>query len=202
MTSIRGFNSGVGALIRRTGDPVSQLVSVADMCNYLRVSSDHEYGTVRALILAATDHLQSAIGKAFISQEWQLKIQAPVANKIELHKVPAIDIVEILYYDGNNEQQSLDIEDFEIIGNQEWAYIQPKQNKVWPTIYSRPDAIQVKYNAGFGDTPDSVPQDIIQALMMLVSHWFINRSAVANGSAQEVPYAVEAVINSHKIGWL
>jgi uncharacterized phiE125 gp8 family phage protein len=61
----------------------------------------------------------------------------------------------------------------------------------------------VTYGAGsvpdeYSDEEWDAPEDIKQAVVLLVGHWFENREAVVAGSSQEqMPLAVDALLDSH-----
>jgi len=51
-----------------------------------------------------------------------------------------------------------------------------------------------------GVTANSMPEDVRTAAMMLVGHWFENRSAVHIGSSiQELPLAVNALLAKYRV---
>lgn len=71
------------------------------------------------------------------------------------------------------------------------------------TSLTAPSRFRVTYNAGFTqlDDPDSTdaPEDIKQAVLLLVGHWYENREAVVVGDSatDELPMAVSALIDPH-----
>lgn len=52
-----------------------------------------------------------------------------------------------------------------------------------------------------GDNYDDEAQELIMAQLLLVGHWYDNRSAVdsGNGSPQEVPFTVEALAGPFRL---
>jgi uncharacterized phiE125 gp8 family phage protein len=49
----------------------------------------------------------------------------------------------------------------------------------------------VTYVAGYG--PYEAPEELVQAQLLLIAHWYQNREAVAEGTFNEIPLAVEAL---------
>lgn len=45
---------------------------------------------------------------------------------------------------------------------------------------------------------DTMPPEIRQAILILVSHWYDNRGLVTSDRQQEIPFAVSALIANHR----
>ena len=60
--------------------------------------------------------------------------------------------------------------------------------------------VTVTYTAGYAAGEE--PQSLIQAMLLLVGHFYANREAVTLGGTssapQEVPLAVESLCNQHR----
>ena len=46
------------------------------------------------------------------------------------------------------------------------------------------------------------PRSRETAILMLVAHWFQNRSAVVEGAMADLPQAANALIDLHRLGWV
>lgn len=193
-------------ILKRTTPPSVMPVALADAKLDLRVDQADEDTLIDSLIAAATDYLEApngAINKAFTTQTWTLSVKCPDRNyRIWLPVTPVQSITSISYYDADNVQQTLTVSDFYFHGDEDWAYIEPKQGVTWPATYDRLDAITVEFVAGFGASADDVPQTIRQCVRLLVGHWYQNRSAVEVGTiTSELPVAVDALISLNRKGW-
>ena len=194
-------------ILKRTQGPDSLPVTISDIKADLRVQDTAEDDLLNSLIAAATDFLDvpnGAIGKALVKQAWTLSVRrAGCYGRIDLPVTPVLEISGIDYYDTDNGSQTLDAADFYLVGAEDWAYIEPRPGVVWPGVYDRADAINVTFNAGFGENYADVPETIRQAIRMLVAHWYENRTAVVVGvSTAELPMAVQALINMNRKGWV
>jgi len=67
----------------------------------------------------------------------------------------------------------------------------------WPLVqpYS---TIEVTYLAGY-DPYNPVPEELVQAQLLLIGHWYQNREAVAEGTFNELPLAVEALAGPFRL---
>lgn len=68
----------------------------------------------------------------------------------------------------------------------------------WPAIEAY-STIEVTYLAGF-DTYSPLPEELVQAQLLLISHFYENRSAVITGAtSKEVEYAVQALAGPFRL---
>ena len=77
----------------------------------------------------------------------------------------------------------------------------PAYGKSWPSFTPYPlDAILITFTCGFG-AASAVPEKVIQAMKLLISHWFTNRTPVdqALGSAKEIDFTLSALLWQDKL---
>lgn len=193
-------------ILKRTTPPSVKPVTLTDAKLDLRVDHADEDALIESLISAATDYLEAdkgAINKAFITQSWTLSVKCPDRDyRIWLPVTPVQSITSIKYFDADNVEQTLTVSDFYFHGDEDWAYIEPKQGVNWPSVYDRLDAIAVEFAAGFGDAETDVPETIRQCIRLLVAHWYTHRSAASEASVEELPLAVQSLISVNRKGWI
>lgn len=204
--SYRGFRNPGDYLLTRTADPGDTPISLDEAKAHLRIQQDAEDSLIASLIQAVTDYFDvpnGVIGKALYTQTWALSVpNVDERFRIVLPITPVQSVSTITYYDGSNVQQSLTVGDFHLYGNEDWAYLYPKDGISWPGVFSREDAITVTFVAGFGAAA-AVPQGIKQAMLLLLSHWYENRSSsIVGTSAQEMPTSVQSLVNLYRKGWV
>lgn len=162
---------------------------------------------VDSLILAATAYVSGpdgVLGKALVSQTWSVSVPcAGRGGRIEIPLTPVKSVESIKYFDPAGDEQTLTTDNFHLFGDEDRAYIEPKADTVWPGVYDRPDAITITFVAGFGDSAESVPENIKQAIRLLCCHWFENREAVVVGSiSSTLPMGVETLLGVSRTGWV
>src|SRR5690606_21876625 len=102
---------------------------------------------------------------------------------LELSRGPFVELTSIAYVDSAGDNQTVTgarVRD----GN-----IYPPEGG-WP-VAGEYTPITATYVAGF-DQYD-VPEELVQAQLLLIAHWYQNREAVAEGTFNEIPLAVEAL---------
>jgi uncharacterized phiE125 gp8 family phage protein len=189
-------------LIRRTESALQAPVTLVEFQANSRV--DGEATLLNGLLSAATVAIEEACGKSLMEQTWELKVSGPVDGVIDLPKTPVISVDAITYLDGAEASQTLDVDDFALIGDEDRAWLQPKLGISWPNTVCRADAITVTFKSGFEDAA-SVPANLKQAIKMLAGHYYENREAVRDaerGGVIELPMGVEYLVGLSRRGWI
>lgn len=102
---------------------------------------------------------------------------------LELSRGPIVSLTSVAYVDTAGGNQT--VTDARIRDGRIYA-----PDGGWPTIGDY-TTVTVTYVAGFG--PYEAPEELVQAQLLLIAHWYQNREAVAEGTFNEIPLAVEAL---------
>lgn len=190
-------------VLRRTIAPAS-LVTVQEVKSHSRIDGDNDDAYIASLAKAAQDALDGPsgmTGRALMTQTWKLTLGLMSGkSRLAIPVAPFQAVTTLKYYDADNVQQTADLADYIVFGDDDRAYVEP--NTAWPAMYDRPDALELVFVAGYGNR-DAVPQSIVQACFLLIAHWYEHREAVTVGAvATEVPLTVETLIGLDKSGWI
>lgn len=181
-------------------------VSRSDAKRQCRVhSSDSSFDIeLDGYIAAATRHVENVTQMALEPTGYRLTIDAFSGN-IKLPIGPVISIDSVEYY-SSGELTAIEDEDFTLHQISEGlAEIIPVSS--WPTADVGLDMVVVEFTAGVAGETDSyihvsaVEDALKQAILLLVGHWWRNRSAVeamTSGDMITVPLAFDALIAPYK----
>lgn len=83
------------------------------------------------------------------------------------------------------------------------ARIVPQQGMTWPVqeLYV-PGSVTINYTAGsWGDGVEvnTCPQSVVNAMLLLIHHWYFNRSATAETNLTTAPLAVYSLLDKYKL---
>lgn len=206
------------ALTRKTAATVPAM-TVAQAKAHLRVDHSDDDDTIQALIAAAQAAIEGPEGRglALLTQSWVMSLdswygyryeswwtQAKVYDqvvrtpvKIPLFPVQSVTSIQYVAPDGSD--QTLDPSVYRFDVKRQPARLVPEFGQVWPVHRFVPSPISIEFKAGFGDSADKVPLDLIQALKLLIKHYYDNRDAVLvtsreNRGAIELPWGVESIV--------
>jgi uncharacterized phiE125 gp8 family phage protein len=165
-----------------------------------RIDTTDEDQRLTELIRAASAYVQKHTDTALITQalSWKLDRFPAKTRPLYLPVWPVQSLTSVTYTDANDATQTINVGTISTrLPSRGFARIARKQWLDWPSTLDTPDAVEIRFVAGFGDTEASVPEEFKQAILLLVSHWFENREGVLTGSAsKEVEFAVSALIDT------
>lgn len=107
----------------------------------------------------------------------------PDRAAIFVPRPPLQSVVSIQYVAADGTLTTLDAPQYLVDSARKPARITPAPGSFWPITRVQPDAVIVTYKAGFGDTADSVPDTVKQALKVMVAQAYENREEPGGLSA-------------------
>lgn len=171
----------------------TDVISLADIKEFLRVDHDDEDTTIGALLDTAVAHVSDYTNRSFLTggeAVFWLNRWRPAA----LAFGPIKSITHVKYYDTAGVLQTLSTD--------KWYLDGVKDNTTIIYFHDVPDleeynAKPVQITATVGSTPTP---NIKHAVRMLCAHWYENRRAVVTGTvATQIPMAVESLLNCERI---
>ena len=165
-----------------------------------RIDTTDEDTRLTELLGAATKYVQRHTDTALITQtlSWKMDLFPRTASPLYLPTWPVQSLVSVSYVDMDGASQTIPTNTIALrspafgharVARQNW--------EAWPSCKATPDAVDIRFTAGFGATHASVPDEFQQAILLLVSHWFENREAALAGSmSKEIEFSVSALIDT------
>lgn len=177
--------------------PAAEPVSLAEAKAHLRLEASTDDTTIAALIPAAREYVETTTGRSLVTRTLELMLNGFPAGPIVLSRAPVQAVSSVTYYPLAGPSEAMDPAVYLV--NETDAEIAALRYP-WPATAARPDAVRVRYVAGYGD-PEDVPAMVKQAILLLVAHWFSNREAVivgVQGGTREIPIGVGRLLNMAK----
>ena len=189
----RSAGGGVMALTLITG-PTHEPLSLGETKDHLRVDGTDDDALIEALIIAARRHAEGFTWRVFISQVWDLHLDAFPTGTLLLPTPPLISVASVKYYDAADVQQTLAASTYQVDAASEPGRLALADGQSWPTPDVRLNAVTIRFTAGWADR-SQVPADIKSALLLLIGHWFAHRETVIVGQTPaELPMATTALL--------
>jgi uncharacterized phiE125 gp8 family phage protein len=178
--------------------PATEPVTLDEAKLHLRVTCAADDAYITALIKAARRHAELYQGRSYITQTLELRMDFFPQFLIELPRPPSISVTSIKYIDSNGDTQTLDASKYTTDFNSYVARIVPAYNESWPTTRRVIDAVTIEYEAGYGAASD-VPETIKQAIYLLLTIWYDNRTPISEATVMEIPFTVTALLIMEKV---
>lgn len=187
-------------LLTMTGapDPLVTLAEAKAQLEYADTDRDTYITSLCAVASEMIDGPYGMVGKAINEQTWTFALRAAPSGIIDVPFVPAKALQAVTYFDTDNVSQAINVNQFLLVANEDYAYLEPVSGFTWPALYDRADAITFTLQLGMAD----VPAGLKHAALLLVSHWFENREPVADKAMMAVPFALESLVNRWRVGWM
>jgi uncharacterized phiE125 gp8 family phage protein len=180
--------------------PAVEPLSLADAKAHLRVEHNDDDATIAALIAGARSHVEAQTRRALITQTWRIVRDVwPADGRIAVLPVPLQAVVAARVRDEDGAPQAIDVQAFHadtaaapaIVVFAPWSLPAPGRKVA---------GIELDVDVGYGDTAADVPTPLVQAIRLLVAHWYENRGVVAVGvSAAPLPIGVTRLIAPYRV---
>lgn len=188
--------------------PAEEPIALIDATNYLRIDlapeDVEEINYLKSIITAAREWCEGFQKRAYITQTWEITFDYwPEENIIEIPKGSLQSIDSVKYKNSLGVEMSLN-ENIDFVYSKKGILgrITPAYGKSWPSFTPYPlDAITIEFKCGYGDTADKVPEKVLQAMKLLISHWYENRTPITDTRAlpKELDFTVSALLGMDRI---
>lgn len=189
-----------------TTPPVNEPLEVADVKTYLRVddvtdTAEDDY--LSAIITAAREYCEAFQNRVYITQTWQMSFDYWPSRVIELPRGNLQTIDAVTYKNSAGIETTLtETQQYVVSTRGVSGRLSPPYAQHWPSFVPFPlDAVVIEFSCGYGDTAATVPQKIKQAMKLLISHWYENRTPLSDTGkvSGEIAFAVSALLWQDRI---
>lgn len=186
--------------------PDGEPITPEDAQAHLRVDADDDLALIQTLIVTAREYVETYTRRALLTQTWDLALDSfcdPLYRcedgSLRLPKAPVASITSITYIDGAGVSQTWSTDDWDAdlpSGPKAMrARIYPAYEESYPSTRSQPNAVTIRFVAGYGATGEFVPASLRSAMLLLIGHWYAIREGVNVGNiTSELPMGVEALL--------
>lgn len=150
--------------------PAAEPVAAADIGTLLGISITAD---ISDLIEGARQAAEAAVKRAFITQTWDLRLDAfPASGELELPKPPLQSVTHVKYYDTTGTLQTLASTEYSVDApagpTAQHGRVILGYGKSWPSTHAVPNAVTVRFVAGYGAAGDAVPGGLRTLVRQLV----------------------------------
>jgi uncharacterized phiE125 gp8 family phage protein len=186
-----------------TEAPSAFPVTLAQAKAVLRVQHTAEDALIQQIIESAYDYCEQELDLAIMEQEITYKLDAfPEARTITLPRANLLSITSFTYTDTALAEQSFT--DYVADSFSTPARV-VNNTDTWPETADRANTITIVYRAGFSETETgdshTTPKAVIQAMTMLITHFYENRNTVAVGpgmASAEIALATANLLHKYR----
>ena len=145
------------------------------------------------------------LGRALLTQTWRWRLdQFPRTNRhsaniyrspigvsdpLRVPLAPLQSVTSIQYIDTAGVLQTWPTASYIVDTNEQPGRITPAFGEFWPLTQHRIDAVTIEFVCGYGTTPDSIPEPIRSALLLIIGDLFKNRETRLRAGQVDNPTA-------------
>lgn len=180
-------------------------VDLATVKAHLRVEHSGDDALIAFYLGAIASTLQGkdgSLGRALITQTWDLYLDAFPCAEILLPLAPLQSVTSIKYDDTNGVEQTISASNYTVDSVSEPGWIAPNANYSWPDTLEAVNAVRVRFVAGYGNNPSDVPPAIRAAILLATATLYEHRESVVvgeQGGAVELPGSVRHLLSTFKV---
>lgn len=178
--------------------PLEEPLSLQDLREQSRIGGTADSVLLMSYLTAVRQMVETNNSMAIMTQTWDMQMDC-FPKVIKIYKRPIQLIVHIKYRDEAGTEQTLDPSQYIADVKNLQPMIVPAPGVSWPAVPYRPDAVKVRFKAGYGDTPESVPEHVRQYLRIKVADFYEHRESVVQGPSLQTLSFVEHLISSERL---
>jgi len=179
----------------------AEVLSLAEAKAHLRITDSDNDTYIASLITAARQYAEGYTKRAIGTQTCALTLDSFPAE-IDLPRCPVQSITSIYYINSDGDSTEFTSFQSDLSGTAS-AKIKPSYDNSWPDTRAGYGAVTVTYQAGYGatgDSPDTVPAQLKQAMLLLIGSLYENRENEIVGAAiSEVPFSVKCLLDLYRL---
>lgn len=181
--------------------PVTEPVSLAEAKTHLRVTYTDDDALIAELITAARQWFEEQTYRALVTQTWDLKLDKFPRGEdpIRVPRAPLVSVTSITYVDGAGVSQTLATNRYAVSATRQPGLIRPAYGLIWPDARSQPDAVTVRFVAGYGNAA-AVPAQIKAGIKLILGQLYEFREELTERSTQQLPLGAQRIMQLYDLG--
>lgn len=174
--------------------PAGEPVTVPEAKLQLSLDGGEHDDQVEIMIQAAREFVEERTGRQWMKAIWELKLPGFWEEQILLlPRPPLLSVTSITYRDADNQIQTLSAAVYRTLlraARSPFGGIALKDGQGWPTVYSDPEAVTIRFVAGYSASDEvavqraAVPARARSAMLHLVHDLFEERGVTGVGSVR------------------
>lgn len=187
--------------LRITAEPTIEPFTTVEAKIHIGIASAVTYhdSYIDSLVIAARKYAEYFTGRSLLETEWEFTLDSFQRREIYIPRSPLIEVVSVEYLDTEGDSQTFDAAKYRVSTGKEPAEITLAYGQAWPSVRFVSQAVTITFTAGYTDAA-SIPGPIKQAMLLLVKHWFDNRSEVDKLNLKQLPMAANHLLEMYRVG--
>ncbi|MGE5611152.1 MAG: head-tail connector protein [Bacillota bacterium] len=173
-------------------------VSIEELADYLRIDTSIDgNGVLSSLTLAAVEFLERETNTQISPAQYLLTLDGfGSESAVRLPRPPLASVDSIKFTDPTGAEQVLDPALY-VVDTASPGRVVLRPCKSWPATDRSANCVRITFTAGYPEVW-KIPYTLQQAIKMMVGHWYEHREAYVDRRLDEVPLAVQRIVEQHR----
>lgn len=181
--------------------PTVEPVELAEAKAHLNYTNDDLDSYISSLIISVRRAIERYLRRALITQSWKVYYDC-WKHELLIPFGALQTVTTVKYYDDSGTQQTLSANTYYwVVTTEDPGRIVRKYNVTYPELqYGRPDGIEIAFTAGFGAAASAVPDEIRNAIKLMLTDYFEHKGTVVIGEqVNKIPNHIADLIHSYRL---
>ena len=161
-------------------EPAIEPLTLEQIEDHLRLSETStgaEDGLLLIFLASARRYCELVQGHAYIEQTWQLVLDDfPSGDYIEIPRPPLMSVTHVKSYGTGGTTTTMTAGRYYVDTASKPGRVHLGYGESWPSTTLRPaSGVEVQFVAGYGSAASSVPQEVKQAIRLVIGHMYEHR---------------------------
>lgn len=182
--------------------PTQPLIWLDEAKAHLRVDFDDDDLLIGRLVEVAADKVQEATQRSLLNRTLEMRLDGfdYYTPHISLRYPPIVSITSVTYVDTSQVTQTISTSDYRLADRDGTTAVFPAYGDVWPGTLADQEVVKVRYVAGYGTDPASVPASLRHAVFLLLGHLYEHREPVITATtANEIPMSLKWLFEHERV---
>ena len=175
--------------------PPIEPVSLAMAKEFLRIDHDHEDTLIEGFIQAARERIESMGRLSLISRRRAYSSARVCAGRLVINHSPVKYVHKVSVIDGNDNAIEIPKNEIYINTRARPAVVEVRRRDLISDYAADPAAIIAEFEAGYGSSPEDVPMQLRQAVLLLLAQHYEHRD---DALTRPVPMLVDALLMPYR----
>ena len=147
------------------------------------------------LIKTSRRQIEQLTNKAMITQTWDWFLDGFPMTPVNVPLPPLATVSSVIYYGTGGTANTLTASTYIYDVYSAQGRLSLAYGESWPSITLRPiNGVKIQYQAGYGATGGTVPEQYRHAIMMLAGHFYENRENSTTLKLADLPYDIHDIL--------
>lgn len=176
--------------------PGAEPLTTSEAKAHLRVTASTDDVYIDALVVAARQMAEQKLGRALISQTWDLvldgwpdevRIFGVLERSTVIIPMGGVTSVTSVKWHNGTALQTLSASAYQVALAGGYCRIVPAEGYSWPILADRLEAVEIRFVAGYADA-GSVPKAIKQWMLLQIGHLYEHREIATDLPTHALPH--------------